>query len=510
MNATGPDGAALGAGGAPRIAEMGDIAASVVLLTRERPLELRRALDGLRHQTMERFEVIVVGEHGRLSDYGVAPEICDAVVYARCDEANVSMSRNVGLRLARGRIVAFLDDDATPEAGWLEALCAAFSDPAIGAVGGYVRGRSGVAFQWRGCAIDRYGDHEQFEVDDAAPPLVRRLEDGRYLSTVGANCAFRREALVEIGGFDECFRYFLDESDVNLRLAEAGWLTTLAPAAEVHHSFASSRYRLANRAPRSLRTIAASKAYFCRRHGDPAGIDAAFDKFRADQARRLKDFVRRGRITRREAARLMETLEEGLLEGRQLATAIPGSRAFATLVSRLRPPYFTARIETAHRRIALVATAPRRAAVNRAARAFRDAGWIVTILDYGWSSARLKVSFDLGIWRHAGGLCAMSCALGAPIRPRRSAHVSRELERVAAQRGFTAIIRPADDRFGAISASSTRLSGELSGFLAERLSPHGVDPLSVLHRDRFYGSEVGVMVNGDEGESQAPAARRAL
>lgn len=44
--------------------------------------------------------------------------------------------RDAGARIAHGEILAFLDDDAYPASGWLEAAMHHFADPNIGAVGG--------------------------------------------------------------------------------------------------------------------------------------------------------------------------------------------------------------------------------------------------------------------------------------------------------------------------------------------------------------------------------------
>ncbi|MDQ1833898.1 glycosyltransferase family 2 protein [Massilia scottii] len=49
---------------------------------------------------------------------------------ARCDVANLSVSRNIGICMAAGDVVAFIDDDAIPEPEWLTELAAAYQEPA--------------------------------------------------------------------------------------------------------------------------------------------------------------------------------------------------------------------------------------------------------------------------------------------------------------------------------------------------------------------------------------------
>ena len=69
----------------------------------------------------------------------------------------------------------------------------------------------------------------------------------RFFSPTGTNVAIRRDCLLSIGGFDQEYAYFLDETDVNLRLVEAGWRLVSIADAEVHHKFSESHLRSADR-----------------------------------------------------------------------------------------------------------------------------------------------------------------------------------------------------------------------------------------------------------------------
>ena len=57
---------------------------------------------------------------------------------ATSSEAHVARSRNVGVKVAAGDILAFIDDDAVPEPDWLEQLAGAYEDPRVSAAGGPV------------------------------------------------------------------------------------------------------------------------------------------------------------------------------------------------------------------------------------------------------------------------------------------------------------------------------------------------------------------------------------
>ncbi len=242
---------------------------SVVVSTYDRARHLRRALAGLAVLRHPAFEVIVVDGPSTDDTAEVLAAYAGRIRVARCPEPNLARSRNIGLAIAAGEIVAFIDDDAVPEPDWLDALERGFADPAVGGVGGFIRDHAGVGFQCKVVAADRLGDNCGYDnlAEAEADGLDCTPGAARYLSLTGANSAFRRAALVSVGGFDEAYAYFLDETDLCLRLVDAGWTLTCAPSAEVHHAYAESRIRRADRTPRRIDTTVGSAAYFAIRNG---------------------------------------------------------------------------------------------------------------------------------------------------------------------------------------------------------------------------------------------------
>jgi len=110
---------------------------TVVVCTRDRPDRLADCLLALRKQSYPCFDILVVDN---ASSRPVA-KICESFDAAsvRAPNPGLTRARNVGARVARGEIIAYVDDDAIVEPGWLEALVAEFRDPAVGAVSGRIR-----------------------------------------------------------------------------------------------------------------------------------------------------------------------------------------------------------------------------------------------------------------------------------------------------------------------------------------------------------------------------------
>jgi GT2 family glycosyltransferase len=177
---------------------MADPAASIVIITKDRPAELAAAMTAVRALTdvEGEHEVIVVYDGERPS----AAALAGARVIAGPGEGFAG-ARNAGLAAARGEIVCFTDDDCVPSPGWVDA------------------------------AISHLRAHpEQVGVQgpiNSAPwdPLYAhsmRLEGPIKTSFWTANIAYRRALLDELGGFDPRLSGVGEDTDLSLRALARG------------------------------------------------------------------------------------------------------------------------------------------------------------------------------------------------------------------------------------------------------------------------------------------------
>ncbi|MGH9403527.1 MAG: glycosyltransferase, partial [Terriglobia bacterium] len=91
----------------------------------------------------------------------------------------------------------------------------------------------------------------------------------RFPYLPGGNSLFRRRCLLEVGAFDEEFDYYLDETDVCLRLVDAGYLLKQLPNAFVYHRNLPSHARNASRVVTDWKSIVKNKVYFALKNAPP-------------------------------------------------------------------------------------------------------------------------------------------------------------------------------------------------------------------------------------------------
>lgn len=401
---------------------------SVVIVSRGRPASLQLALTGAARLVYPTYEIVVVADPAGLAAARALP-FADALKCIAFDIANISQARNIGIENASGDIVAFLDDDAVPEPMWLAHLVQGFALPGVACVGGYVRGRNGISMQWRARAVDAGGLARDLAVTGDAP-VIPDPGTGWAVKTEGTNMALHRDVLAALGGFDPAYRFYLDETDLNRRLHDAGYRTAIAPLAEVHHGYAPSDLRARTRAVRDLSRIGASTAVFLRRHTPRAIHAARLDALRAEQQHRLTRQMVAGQIEPRDIARLMTTLEAGIAEGQALPLAPLVPLGPPATVFR---PFVTL---TTRGAIVIRGRLWRWRAIRAEAEAAALAGHVVTVYLLSRTMLAHRIRYRLpGIWEQRGGLWGRSERNQPRLRLTGfSARIAEEHARVAPRR----------------------------------------------------------------------------
>jgi cellulose synthase/poly-beta-1,6-N-acetylglucosamine synthase-like glycosyltransferase len=210
---------------------------SVVICTRDRPEILGRCLESLTHQDYGSFEVLVVDnapsdertrEQARHwgSRYTVEPV------------PGLSRARNRGLAQCESEIVAYIDDDAVAQPGWLGGLVREFDDPEVMAVTGRIAalGDGGDEQNPWAAMLDRGPVRRSFDTRDA-----RWFELANFGAIgIGANMALRRRIVEVWRGFDPRLgRGSLvpggEENYAFCQIISLGYRVIYTPAAVVRH-----------------------------------------------------------------------------------------------------------------------------------------------------------------------------------------------------------------------------------------------------------------------------------
>jgi GT2 family glycosyltransferase len=219
--------------------------ASVVICayTADRWAQIVAAVASVRRQTTPALEIILAVDHNPQLARRARAELPGLVVTENVETPGLSGTRNAGVALARGTLVAFLDDDAVAEPDWLEHLVAAYDAPEVLGVGGSVE-PSWAAGRPRGFPP---------EFDWVVGCTYRGLPDrsGPVRNLIGANMSLRRDVLERVGGFrggvgrvgripSGC-----EETELCIRASQRlpGGRFVYEPRARVHHAVPASRGR---------------------------------------------------------------------------------------------------------------------------------------------------------------------------------------------------------------------------------------------------------------------------
>ena len=248
---------------------------SIVVVGRNEGQSIRKAIESILAQDYPNFELIVVDDASDDDMPVIARRYAreGKIRFVRNDSGRGRGGRpsgtNLGIRIARGEIIASLDADTTFDRSMLRNLIAPFADPGVGVVAGNL-------LPWN--------------VDENVLTRIQALEYavgidinkqwthlfGSTLQASGAIGAFRRDAVLARGGWDQ---ELAEDTDISLRMVQAGYKVAFAPEALARTEVPSTARALAKQRARWDR--GGLRAYY-KKHGrmmrpSVSGVAYAFE-----------------------------------------------------------------------------------------------------------------------------------------------------------------------------------------------------------------------------------------
>jgi glycosyltransferase involved in cell wall biosynthesis len=308
---------------------------SIVICTYNRSDFLDRCLDYLQYQTNQNFEVIVVNGPSTDGTDEVLDRYKDRVKIGRNPERNLSASRNIGIELSDGDIVAFIDDDAIPFDDWVDTQLREFNQRplTLAALGGPAYYAGTLEFQAQDIGINRFAE-TQVNIDSGQIGTA-----GWERSLLGTNTCFRNDILRSNLGFDEQFDYFLDESELCFRLQSKKCIVGYCPDLFLRHEFAQSHNR-GGKYNYNWFTICKNTAYFIAAYSELKGkklMDCVERRMDLDRIKPLKAGRDAGEISTQDYQKFADAIQSGVNKGLIDAEDFPRTRSLCPAPGAFRP-----------------------------------------------------------------------------------------------------------------------------------------------------------------------------
>jgi len=201
---------------------------------------LQECLHALGRQSTRDFEVIVVDNSGQglVRRRGVPGEVR---VIENAKNAGYGGAVNQGYQASTAPYIACLNDDAVPHPDWLASLVRALEQrPDAGMCASQVRLFGEERLDSAGMLVAPDGSSKQ-RGQGRMPDAFPVAEEALFPS--GSAALYRRAMLDEIGGFDEDFFLYCEDTDLGLRARWAGWKCLYVPEAVVEHHYSHSAGR---------------------------------------------------------------------------------------------------------------------------------------------------------------------------------------------------------------------------------------------------------------------------
>lgn len=293
-----------------------DVSVIICGYTEKRWDDIREAIQSVQQQTRPPQEIIFVADHNPKLLELIREHLPGVRAIENTGDQGASASRNSGVAVSEGQIVAFLDDDAIAEPDWLEKLCEGYRDSTVLGVGGKCNP------QWLGPEPTWMPEEFYWVVGATYRGMPETTSPVRNLWT--GNLSIRREVFESVDGFRTGFgktnsRNSPEDTDLCIRINQRwpGGIWLYKPDAEIWHKIPSERTRLRHYLRRCYNE-GLGKADLARLVGASDGMDA--ERSHALKQLPLGVFRNVGEaITRRDGSALVRAV--AIVAGLGMATA---------------------------------------------------------------------------------------------------------------------------------------------------------------------------------------------
>ena len=308
---------------------------TVVICTYNRRTYLERVLDYLGYQTNPYFEVVVVDGPSDDGTKDLLLQYDGIIKIEHNPERNLSKSRNIGIELSTGDIIAFIDDDAIPFDDWINTILVEYNKRPLTlmGLGGPVYYAGTLKYQCCDIGFNKFADAL---VNINSSNIGK---NGWARSLIGTNSTFTRDSLMKIGGFDEQYDYFLDESDLCWRMQINNGLLGYTDNLNLRHEFAES----ANRKGKlnfNWKVICKNTAYFIAAYSGLEGailLDYLRERFIRERIRPLEAAVNAGDMSGEEYDMHVIGIWSGMDQGLADSHHFPRTRTLKPTLSAFLP-----------------------------------------------------------------------------------------------------------------------------------------------------------------------------
>lgn len=199
---------------------------SVIIPVRNEEEKIEHCLEAVFNQTKKPYEVLVVDGHSTDKTVENAMKFPVKLFY---EEYHTRAGAcQVGIKNAEADFVAFTDADCIPENTWLACLITEFNNGIVG-VGGRVENMGEQLWENSiNLIMDTF-------LGSAHSVQGRSFNDKRSVKSIsGCNSMYRKQAILEAGGFDTALST-AEDTELNKRLSKLGTLL-YTPAAVIRHN----------------------------------------------------------------------------------------------------------------------------------------------------------------------------------------------------------------------------------------------------------------------------------